>query len=145
MDITRDLVARKVPDLDLVRGPQVREHATACGVEGASVRPRVLVDECAPGVVAVDDGALLSGQPRRGRCLMAVGGGAAPGALGGVERVLVGRLVVHAFEDVDFAGRRPVFSDAPIFLETLFLEYGKERERGWERNGSSLPKGGGEG
>jgi hypothetical protein len=119
-DVRRDLVTREVPHLDAGAVPEVREDAAVGRVEPVPERAVVRVGEGAAGVVAVRRLAGRAEDVARERAGDVLGGRGERGGLrveraacAGVERVLVGRVRVHALDNVDLAPGGPVRAGAP--------------------------------
>lgn len=123
-DVAGDPRAREAPHFDAGAVPQVREHAPRGVVEPRAEAAGRRVGEGAPSVVGVAAHALgaedVGGEAccRGLRCgvVVAVDGfveRARPVGAACVQRVLVVRLVVHAFDDVDFSVVRPALAYRP--------------------------------
>jgi hypothetical protein len=118
--IRGDLLACEPPDLDEIRVPLHSVNAAAAGVavEPVAVRVARVVVDGAAGVVGLSrrvDVAVV----RLGDGAVALPVDAA--AIGSVQRHVVVRLLVHAFDDVDLAVVGPVVSKSPAMAASVGL------------------------
>lgn len=102
----------EAPDLDASAVPQVRIHPTCHQVELLAIALRLAVQECAAAVVLWAACALVIDDAGQHALFIELGIDFAAGC--GVQGVLVGRLFMDSFKNVDLATAGPVRSDRPV-------------------------------